>query len=189
MNPSHIQTIQIISTTVIAVATIIYAYLTYIIVKETRRLREVQVEPEIVLYLQPSENNPSFIYIIVRNIGASPAYNLKWTFDKNSPLLTIKNVNLLEIKFFDGIDFFAPGQEFISFLETGPNLLSDPIPPPLEMNLKFSNRRGDEFFRKFLLNPKQFSGRLYIKNENLKEISKHLKNISTQIGLSTKESK
>jgi hypothetical protein len=104
--------LQLVFTGVVAVATVVYAFLTLLLVRETVRLRRVQAEPEIVLYLQPSEYDLSLIDIVIRNVGATPAHNMHWEFDRNHELIRDKDVGLDRMKFFEGIPYFAPGQVF-----------------------------------------------------------------------------
>ncbi len=69
--------LQMAMTIIMAFSTLAYAVLTVILVYETRRLRQVQAEPEIVIYLAESKFVTSTFDVVVRNIGATPAYKLK----------------------------------------------------------------------------------------------------------------
>lgn len=64
---------------VVMVATVVYAILTAALVRETRRMREVQTEPRIEVVAEPKEEYISIITLLVRNIGAGPAYDVRFS--------------------------------------------------------------------------------------------------------------
>jgi hypothetical protein len=169
--------IQIIMTAVMAFSTLAYAVLTVILVRETRRLREVQAEPEVVLYLESSRFVPSAFDIVASNIGATPAYELEWQYDKDHPLASKESVNLNRMKFFEGAPFFAPGQEYRSFFGMGPDLLSEPIVESLAISAQYENRQGRKFERTFEISVSQFHGRSWIGGHPDREIADALKKI------------
>lgn len=173
--------LQIIFSAVVALATVAYAALTLFLVRETIRLREAQTEPEIVVYLQPSEHANRAIDIVVKNIGAGSAHNLVWSFDTNAPLIKERGTNLDKMKFFEGVTYFAPAQVFSSFFGTGPDLLREPVPPALKMVLKYENRNKKQYTREFIIDPMQFYGRMWIGGQPMREMAESLKKIEKNI--------
>jgi hypothetical protein len=69
---------SVLFSAVVAFATVIYAILTGKLVSETRRMREVQTEPKISVYLLRSQKDS--VDIIVENIGEGMAENIKFSF-------------------------------------------------------------------------------------------------------------
>ncbi len=174
------ENIQIICTAVIAIATFLYALLTFFIVKETIRLREIQTEPDVVVYLQVTDNEPYTLDIVAKNIGAGPALNVVWSFDKRAPLIVDKKTGLDKIKFLDRVEFFPPGIEYRSLLG-GPNLFQEPVSPPLDVSVTYTNRLNKIYSRSFRIDPQELFGRSWIDNNNIHEISRSLQNISRQV--------
>jgi hypothetical protein len=170
---------QLLYTAIVAISTLAYAFLTYLLVRETIRLREVQAEPEIILYLNPSDDLPITYDLIVKNIGVSVAYNVRWEFDKNSIFIKERGVDLNVLKFFtDKTDYFAPGQIYRTYFGLGSELFRKPTPPGIRMKVSFNNRRGNHFGREYLIDPSIYSGRSFVKNSGKREISESIQNIS-----------
>jgi len=72
---------SILFSAVVAIATVIYAILTWKLVEETRKIRKIQTEPKISIDIQPKEDSIHFIDMIIQNIGLGPAYNIKFTIN------------------------------------------------------------------------------------------------------------
>jgi hypothetical protein len=175
--------LQLLFTAIVSIATCAYAILTIILVKETIRLREAQTEPEIIIYLQPSENLPSIFDIVVKNIGGGTAYNIKWEFDKNAILAKERGSSLDQQNFFTkGASYFAPGQIYHSVVGTGIELLKEPAPPPLLMQANFENRQQKKYHREYLIDPIQYRGRYWIDPHGLRQIENTLKDIEKNFG-------
>jgi hypothetical protein len=73
------ETLIIIFSGVVALSTVVYALLTWRLVAETRKLREAQFEPNVLVYVQPKEDLISWLDIIVENTGLGPAYDVRLT--------------------------------------------------------------------------------------------------------------
>jgi hypothetical protein len=87
---------SLIFSCVVALATVIYAVLTWRLVSETRRMREAQTEPNIFVNLQPREEWINFIDMVIQNIGSGPAYNIHMIYDKDYEL-KIKSIVKINI--------------------------------------------------------------------------------------------
>lgn len=178
-----LENLQILLATIVAIATVVYAILTIILVKETIKLRQVQTEPEIVVYLQISEALPNIFDIVVRNIGGGTAYNLQWEFNRDAILAKERGSRLNEQNFFTkGCDYFAPGQVYYSAFGRGPELLKKPFPPPLLLQVSYKNRRRIKYHREYNLDPMQFYGRSTISGLGLREMAQSLKGIKKDLG-------
>ena len=169
-----------ISTIATAIATVAYAILTVVIVKETIRLRKVQTDPEIVLYLQPEERSPNFLDIVVKNVGSGAAYDLVWDFDRSSRLGSDGKFGISQIKFFDGIKYFAQGQEFRSFFASNNELFSEPAASAMKIQVFYRTDDGRKGKREFIIDPQVFYGRMWIGQP---DVSESLKLIQRDISL------
>lgn len=176
--------LQLFFTGVVALATLVYAYLTYVLVKETIRLRQIQTEPEIIVYLQPIEDSPSFLEIIVRNIGGGTAYNLKWSFDLEAKLIKEKNTRLDKQKFFiEGMDYFAPGQIYRSIFGVTTELYEKPIPSALLLKVSYENMQTKKYQREFSIDRSRISAqRIWKWNNAANELFLQLASLSKTLG-------
>lgn len=101
---------------VLSFATIVLAWFTCLLYKETKKNREFNEllnEPElsIILYFRKS-----FIYISIKNIGKSPIFNLKLDKLEGDDIKTLNNKKLSESKFLNKINYLRPNQEINSLI-------------------------------------------------------------------------
>ncbi|MCV7359540.1 hypothetical protein [Mycolicibacterium fluoranthenivorans] len=82
-------------------------------VREARRTREEQAQPNVVLYAEPNPSTKQFLEIVVKNFGTTPAYNVKTIV--NPPIKATPN-NFSKGKLVQVIipefPILAPGQEW-----------------------------------------------------------------------------
>jgi hypothetical protein len=69
-------------TAVLTVATVLLAIYTWRLVNETRIMRKDQVRPNITVYFDHAETDPTLIFIVVENNGRGTAYDLKFKITK-----------------------------------------------------------------------------------------------------------
>ena len=100
---------NLIFSAVVMAATVVYAILTAALVRETRRMRSAQTDPDMAVYLEHDENSIGVLHFVIRNIGSGPAYELK--FELKDMRMTdwaadsIQRLSLWE----KGLPYLAPG--------------------------------------------------------------------------------
>lgn len=75
--------LQIIFSAVVAISTVFYCILTGRLVSETRKMREFQNTPDINIFFEASETDPSFKYIVFKNSGLGYARDVKFEIIKD----------------------------------------------------------------------------------------------------------
>ncbi|OQA92886.1 MAG: hypothetical protein BWY27_00147 [Bacteroidetes bacterium ADurb.Bin234] len=75
--------LQIIFSGIVALSTVVYAVLTWRLVSETRKTREIQVTPDIHVFFEKSEADVHFVYIVLENFGYGIAYNTTFEIIKD----------------------------------------------------------------------------------------------------------
>jgi hypothetical protein len=163
----------------VTVSTIVYAYLTWKLVNETKRMRKAQTDPEISISLiQNDKTSIDFIDLVIENIGLGPAYNIKFTVLSEFKL---KNLLLSEVGFIkSGIAYFAPKRPMN--LWVGSFIHDEKLEnKSIELNVTYSNSRGEQFNDKFTLNFSQFSFFTQLGTPPLIKISEHLKSIESNM--------
>lgn len=104
----------VIFSAVVAIATVVYAFLTWRLVSETRKMREAQTEPKVSVTIQPREEWIKLIDMVIQNIGLGPAYNIK--FEINPDFECMKGKFLSELGFMkNGLKYLAPNQKLQFF--------------------------------------------------------------------------
>jgi hypothetical protein len=58
---------------IVAISTVVYAWLTWGLLRENKRLRQAQSRPHVTLYVEPSQRHINILQLVIRNDGGSPA--------------------------------------------------------------------------------------------------------------------
>lgn len=109
--------LTVLFTAVVTFATAVYAALTWVLVKETRMMREVQTEPKLQVTVSSFDFAIHIVRLHIRNVGLGPALNV--TF-KPKVLAGGQSAEKLLAEFMDvnffsvGLKHFGPGQERVS---------------------------------------------------------------------------
>jgi len=164
---------------VVAVSTMFYAILTGKLVSETRKMREVQTEPNIFVSLQSKEHWIGLIDLMIQNIGLGAAYNLK--FELEPDFEYSKGRFLSELNFIkNGVNYLAPNQQIKHFLTSliGRGELEK---TKIKFRVKYENYLGKEYQKSYILDFSEFWGRRSAGEPPLKEIVKNLEKIEGYI--------
>ena len=169
----------VIFSALVALATLVYAILTWKLVSETRKMREAQTEPNISVTIQPSEKWMEIVDMIIQNIGLGPAYNIK--FEINPDFKTFTGKFLSEYGFMkNGLNFFASNQKFQFFLVS----LVEYFPKEtFEIKVTYQNSIGKTYEDLYLIDFSQFEELSQLGNAQLDEIAETLEKIQTDIHL------
>lgn len=109
--------LTVVFTAVVTISTVAYAILTWSLVSETKRMREVQTEPRIEITLKSLDYAINIVRLHIRNIGLGPAKNIRFTSHISSGgdvaeklLEEFNKANFLKV----GLKYFGPGHELYS---------------------------------------------------------------------------
>ena len=95
---------------ILAITTIVYAWITRRMLNETKRMRESQTEPHVFVNVQPMERAKFILNMVIQNIGHGPAYDLKFKVEPDillEPAYKISEINLMK----NGFRYLAPDQK------------------------------------------------------------------------------
>ena len=174
--------ITLFFTIAVGVSTIVYAFLTIILVRETRKMRKAQTDPHIFVNLEHSEFSISFIDLVVKNIGYGPAYNV--TFNVTKDFEMQRKGNISEIGFIkNGLKYFAPNQSTHQFIASFINDKSNLADREIEIQVKYKNSTGNQFDEIFLLSFTQFKHTTQLgSGPPIYKISKEFEKLNTYLG-------
>jgi hypothetical protein len=146
--------LAIVFSAVVAIATIVYAFLTWKLVSETRRMRKAQTRPIVSVITQSDEKYINFIEMIIENIGLGVAYNIK--FEVNPDFEYAKGKFLSDLGFVkNDLKYLAPNQKLKFFLTNLTENFEEKTKKPFEINITYENSTGERYEDKFLID---FSG-------------------------------
>ncbi len=174
---------------VVMLATVVYAILTASLVRETRKMREIQTEPRIEVIPISMEEAVNIFYLRVKNIGLGPAYNVRFRFLEVADNLGEKLLidDFTKSKFFDtGFQYFGPNQERKSYFTNIRSNISEKIKANLKLEVTYENSSGKPYREIIPLHFNEFDGHgqvetpsLYVISQSLKKIEETLRHIST----------
>lgn len=139
-----------IGTDATAIVAIGAAVVAYWAVKESRKLREDQARPFVVMTLEPSGASRHFLDLVVRNHGKTVAHDVQFSFDE--PLRSTNDSTgyaLADVKFLhDGIATLAPGAEYRVMFDSIParhdaNRRGAALPDSYNVTVHYTNRNGE----------------------------------------------
>ncbi|BCN39209.1 hypothetical protein ALDI51_25280 [Alicycliphilus denitrificans] len=109
--------LTVLFTAVVTIATAVYAALTWILVQETRMMREVQTEPKLQVTVNSFDFAIHIVRLHIRNVGLGPALNVAFKPKVLSGGASAERLlaEFTDVNFFGvGLKHFGPGQERVS---------------------------------------------------------------------------
>lgn len=172
-----------------AIATVVIAYVTFILADENRRLRKAGTEPEVVAYLTPHQDGTGGINFVLANIGQGPARNVRFELEYDEEDFSSHGVKLLKNSDRTAISVLPQGEKLSSLFGISFELAKgkdkeQPQPPlkPFDVIVTYDNLNGKPVRSTQTLSVAQFLGLPgYASKPYLKEISDSLKNIDKSL--------
>ena len=134
---------------VVALSTMIYAFLTWRLVSETQRLREVQTEPRVSVRVEPDHAYRGY-QLVIRNEGHGPAKNVRFEFTGDPTYFRNSFVGNAP----PPIDQLPAIRDGLEYMETGYT-----ISFPLGTTAEEEFNRASEAPWRFVVNYENFCGR------------------------------
>ena len=159
-------TLIVIFTGVVALSTAVYAFLTWKLVSETRRMRRAQTEPRVSLRVEPAFRG---MELVIRNEGQGTAKNIRFDFEGDAyyfedPLrvgpdgqrvAVIEQLSVIK----DGLPYLEPRQTLRYFL--GRPELNNIGQDPWIFHSKYESLSGDLKEDTYIVDFSQFKGVAY----------------------------
>jgi hypothetical protein len=149
-------TLTLVFSGIVAISTGVYAILTWRLTSETRKMREAQTTPNVLVTVDPEDFHD--LYLVVRNVGLAPAYNIKFAISPD--LVIIKDYRLSKVGFIkDGLSILAPGQEIKTFLYS-PSIveLKNQIDTVLNIEILYESIDKKQIRQNYQIDLSQFKG-------------------------------
>lgn len=170
---------SLIFSAIVAISTIVYACLTWKLVSETRRMRELQTEPKLSVYVQYGKYYPGIV-LVIKNIGMGPAQNIK--FDVDNDIIDTLFQPLANSHIFKyGINYLAPNQSmYVTLLSTQKQ---QPTDGKFNYNISATciNSIGKKITNEFFIDFNELSS-IYVEDEgSIRTISQNISKIERNI--------
>ena len=176
----HAGVLSLLFSLVVAVSTVFYVILTRSLVKETKKLRRAQTEPMISIYLKPREEYLNWIELVVENIGAGPAFDVRVT--PKSDMKCFGNKDLSSFGFVkNGIRYLGVNQCYRVFIVDMTEDVDEKLQIKIPIKVIFKGTENREIVRDYVLGFSQFEGLNQLGVPPLHRIADSLENIAARI--------
>ena len=167
---------------VVAISTTVYAILTWKLVSETKRLREVQTEPNLAVYLVPRPEWGAMLDLRIENVGAGIATDVRLHATPNIEAAGDKKINDLGL-FTDGLPMLAPGRSRQFYLTNlhGSKDFETLIKSEFVVKADYSNSDGNRVSDHFTIGFSEFRDLMIEDQDSGRKIAAALEKIQRDI--------
>ncbi|MFM1692138.1 hypothetical protein [Aeromonas salmonicida] len=181
--------LTVIFSAAVTLATVVYAILTWILVSETRKMRQVQTEPKIEISLQSLDIAVHIFRLHIRNIGLGPALNIKFSPKIVSGGESAKTLitDFTKTNFFKiGLSYLSPGEQRLSHYTEMTNDHNGKISSVIAFDIEYQGPTGKKYKETLTIDMSEHKGtyqlgkpHLYSIALSLEKLQKDLHHVST----------
>lgn len=175
----------VIFTAVVTAATAVYALLTYVLVKETRLMRQVQTEPKIEITAKSLDVAIHILRLHIRNIGLGPALNVRFTPKVVTGDTSAKDLisEFTETNFFKvGLSYFGPGQERLSGYTALTQNHEGKIASVIAFDVEYESTTGKKYKETILIDMSEHKGAYQLGKLHMYSIAQSLEKLQKDVG-------
>ncbi len=169
---------SVLFTFVVMGATVVYAVLTWFLVRETKKLRKVETDPNISIYLEPQEQWISLMDLVIQNNGRGAAYDVR--FEISPDFECREGEHLSSNPFMQHVRYLAPGQKLKLFLASAVEVLPRATGKAFTMTASYRSATGQAFKEEFNLDFEHFRGMVTVAKSPLYKIADLLEKIQRE---------
>lgn len=176
--------LTVLFTGVVTLATAVYAGLTWLLVKETRLMRQVHTEPKLQITVRPLEIAIHIVRLHIRNIGLGPALNVAFSKEVRAGGDSAKKLldEFTETNFFSvGLKYFAPGEERVSHYTQMTEDHDGKIASVLEFLVTYESVTGRKYTETLTVDMSEQKGMYQLGKPHLYAISQSLEKLQKDI--------
>lgn len=175
----------VIFTAVVTAATAVYAILTYVLVKETRLMRQVQTEPKIEITAKSLDVAIHILRLHIRNIGLGPALNVRFMPRVLAGDQSAKDLisEFTETNFFKvGLSYFGPGQERLSNYTQLTQNHEGKIASVIAFEVEYESTTGKKYKETLLIDMSEHKGAYQLGKPHIYSIAQSLEKLQKDVG-------
>ncbi len=158
---------------ILAITTIVYAWITRRMLNETKRMRESQTEPHVFINIQPMKRAEFLLNMVIQNIGHGPAYDLKFSVMPDIVMGTdykLSEVNLIK----EGFKYLAPDQKIECIVAHTITEAKKKVKTLHTVTVTYRDRAEKKFSETFVLDFTEYFGIRYSDTDPYKGIIEKL---------------
>ncbi|MFN8584877.1 MAG: hypothetical protein U0446_06120 [Dehalococcoidia bacterium] len=182
---SNAGALTVVFSGIVALATVVYAILTWRLTSETARLRKAQTEPSLHIWVEPSPEWINIIFLYVANVGAGLATNIHFRFDHDSGSTGARLLveDFTKSQFLTrGLQQLGPGQQLRSANSSFVGSFDEKIRAVINVAVTYEGPSGRRHNARYVLDFSEFEGMHQFGRPPLSEIAESVKKIQTDLG-------
>ena len=175
--------LTVVFTGVVTISTVAYALLTWKLVSETRKMRQVQTEPRIEIALKSLDFAINIARLHVRNIGLGPAINVKFgpRVVAGGDAARVLLEEFTRTNFFKvGLKYLGPSQELHSGYTQMIHDTEAKVQSVLVFDLEYKGATGKKYKDQITIDMSEQKGAYQLGTPNLYSIAQSLKKIQEE---------
>lgn len=168
----------------VAISTCFYAYLTLNLVRETKRLREVQTEPLLEVFYQSYEDAMPLLEFVVKNVGQGTAYHIDFKITNEASGNGVNELldNLKKMQIFKtGMNLLCSGQEYRSYWTDVRINAEDKLKVPIRIVSSCKSSTGLTYEKIHILDLSELEGKTKLGTHPFYKMAKSLEIIQKDI--------
>lgn len=161
-----------------ALAALISIPLALLVLRETVKLRRVETDPEITIFLEMRAGSTSLIELVVKNVGHGQAFEISFVVEPDEPFWQDWKLTSMTM-FASGLKHIAPGQELRVLVGTFMEINKEPY--TINISYKGKERRLGKavmFTDSCVIDVRQFDGQYEVIDDVSKDSLKALNKIA-----------
>jgi len=176
--------IQVLFSGLVTFATVVYAILTWSLVRETTRMRKAQSDAKVMVSISSRKETISFLDFYIVNEGMGPAYDIKFKVTHlnvgEGDVSIVAKIN--ELGFIQkGIDYLSAKQEIRTFLTSMIDNFELKVRTILRVEVSYRTGAGDIVKDAYTIDFSIFSGMQQLGEPDLYRIAKSIEKIEKNI--------
>lgn len=176
--------IQVLFSGLVTIATVVYAILTWSLVRETTRMRRAQTDAKVMVGVSSRKETISFLDFYIVNEGMGPAYDIKFkvTHSKagKGDVSIVEKIN--ELGFVQsGLDYLSSKQEIRSFLTSMFENFEDKIQTTVKIDVSYRTGAGSVVNDTYIIDFSIFRGLQQLGEPELYRIANAIEKIEKNV--------
>ncbi|MEU4322870.1 hypothetical protein AB0F85_11715 [Nocardia fluminea] len=154
-------------------------------VKEARRTREEQAQPNVVMFTEPNHTFWQDLELVVKNYGTTPAYDVRMSFDPKpqvSPNPSEPQAGVTDLFYPEVIPILAPWQEWRTSWDYATDRIDvEGLATRHEGKLTYKDRQGNTYTTEAVLDWDTLKGTMRMDTKSIHHVVKMLEKQNEQL--------
>lgn len=187
-----------IATSISSIGSLLLLFVTFLYLLETRKMvvearrqRELLEQPAVSIKVIPDEKSPNFLYLVMKNTGGGPAYDISVKFD---PDLEYGNGSLNGLKMFNKMPLLDKGEETKFFFASASDYFQTNNPKETKAHLTYylspsSSKNNSPITRDFVIDIEEKKGQFHLAKKDINDLVNEIEELKQVLLIASLEKK